>query len=380
MTVTIQRVETTRQRREFVRLARRIYADTPLWVPNLERESLKEITPDKNPFYQHATAQLFLAVRNGQAVGRIAAIENPRHNKHWQDRVGFFGHYESVDDLEVSQALYSAAEAWLRDRNLASMRGPTNPAMNTSAGFLSAGFEFTPTIPMPYTPAYYLGQAQDYGLQPVMELFVYGFKFADNSKAERAWDWGRVQRMSSYVQRRANVTVRTVRMETIDEELDHVRTICNISLADNWGYIPMTPTELEAARDELQGIVDPALFLFAEIDGHPEAVFIACPDYNELLKKMDGRLFPMGWWTYLRHRRHIQKHVVYVYAATPKAYAVGAGAVLYEKFFGECLRRGINHLETGYILDSNTKMRNSIENFGAEVWKRYLLFEKKFNA
>ena len=260
------------------------------------------------------------------------------------------------------------------------MRGPTNPAMNTSAGFLSAGFDYSPTIPMPYTPASYLHHAEAAGLRPAMELMVYGFKFEEHSQAEKDRTWQRVQRMSNYVQERAGVKVRTVRMDAIKEELEHVRSICNVSLADNWGYIPMTPAELEAAREELQGVVDPALFLFAEIDGQPEAVFIACPDYNELLKKMDGRLFPTGWWTYLRQRRHIKKHVIYVYAATPKAYSVGAGAVLYENFFGECLRRGIKHLETGYILDSNTKMRNSIEKFGAEVWKRYLLFEKTFEG
>lgn len=362
-----------------MRLARRIYADQPLWVPNLERESLKEITPGKNPFYEHAEAQLFLAFRNGHAVGRIAAIENPRHNEHWNDRVGFFGHYESVNDLEVSQSLYSAAEEWLRDRNLESMRGPTNPSMNVSVGFLSEGFEHPPTIPMPYTPAYYLRQAEAYGLYPAMEVFVYGFKFEEHSQAEKDNTWLRVQRLSNFVQQRANVKVRTVRMDAIGEELDHVRSICNVSLKDNWGYIPMTPAELEAAREELQNVIDPAFFLFAEIDGQPEAVFIGCPDYNELLKKMDGRLFPRGWWTYLRQRRHIQKHVIFVYAATPKAYAVGAGAVLYEKFFGECLRRGIKHLETGYVLDTNMRMRNSIEKFGAEVWKRYQLFEKRFD-
>ena len=142
----------------------------------------------------------------------------------------------------------------------------------------------------------------------------------------------------------------------------------------------MSSSELRAARDELKDFVDPEMFLFAEIDGQPEAVFISCPDYNEVFKKMNGRLFPWGWLTYLRNRRCIHKQVVYVYAATPKAYAVGAGAVLYEKYFGACMRRGVRQLETGYVLDSNAKMRNSIENFGAKVWKRYQMYEKPLSC
>ncbi|WP_146447805.1 hypothetical protein [Bythopirellula polymerisocia] len=376
MSIEIQLVETNQQRREFVRLARRINSDQSLWVPNLERECLAEITPGKNPFYEHAEAQLFLAYRQGQAVGRIAAIENRRHNEHWQDKVGFFGHYEAIDDLEVSKSLFSVAEQWLRDHGLDNMRGPTNPSMNASVGFLSEGYEYSPTIPMPYTPPYYLRHAEAYGLKSAIEVLVYGFKFEEHSQSEKDRTWQRVQRLSQRVQQRAKVQVRTVRMDRLDEELDIVRSLCNVSLSDNWGFVPMSSSELRAARDELKNFVDPRMFLFAEIEGQPQAVFIGCPDYNEVLKKMDGRLFPTGWWTYLRHRRRIQKHVIYVYAATTKAYAVGAGVVLYEKFFGECLSRGITHLETGYVLDSNTKMRNSIENFGAEVWKRYQLYEK----
>ena len=208
MTIDIQPVQTTRQRREFVRLARRVNADQPLWVPNLERICLWEITPGKNPFYEHAEAQLFLAYRSGRAIGRIAAIDNRRHNEHWQERVGFFGHYDAIDDPDTSQALFSAAAEWLRRRNLERMRGPTNPSMNASIGFLFEGFEYPPTIPMPYTPACYLRHAEAFGMRTAIEVMVYGWDFDEHYEDERRRVLGRLERLCQRVQGRADIRIR----------------------------------------------------------------------------------------------------------------------------------------------------------------------------
>lgn len=374
--VKIVEVRSARDRRRFVRLAREINRSLPLWVPMLDRDQFREIDPKANPFYRHAEAALFLALRGGRPVGRIAAIENRRHNAHWHDRVGFFGHYECADDDEASRGLFSAAESWLAARGLTSMRGPTNPSMNANIGFLVDGFQHFPSIPMPHTQPYYPGQAERYGLAKAMDVLVYGWHYPDYSDEHIAAMRGRIARLSNKVLARRDVSIRSPRLDKVDEELEIIRTICNESLKGNWGFVPLSDEEMLAARDELLEIIDPDTFSIAEVDGKPEAVFLACPNYYELLARMKGRLFPWGWLTYLRHRRRIKQYVVYVYVTTPRAEALGIGVPLYERFFRECFRKGIETCETGYVLETHTRMRATIENFGATIRKRYRLFEK----
>jgi hypothetical protein len=374
--IAIQPVRTSRQRRDFLRLIYSLNAGRPLFVPPLRSEQRRELDPRRNPFYQHAEAELFVAYRDGRPVGRIAAIENRAHNQHWRDRVGFFGHYESIDDLDVSRGLFAAAETWLRDRGLDRMRGPTNPSMNTNAGFLTEGFEFPPTMPMPYSQPFYPAQAEAYGLERAMRVFVYGWNYA-NYTPQYIDRWlRRLERLSRYVERKADIRVRGPRRDQIDRELQAIREICNESMRNNWGFVPLTDGEMQASRRELEQIIDPDMFFLAEIDGRPEAVFLACPDYNELLAQMNGRIWPLGWLTYLRRRRKIRKYVVYVYATTPRADAMGVAALLYKNYFENCFRKGIMDCETSYVLEANTPMRNSIENLGAELRKQYQLYEK----
>jgi hypothetical protein len=376
-TIRIEPVGTAGQQRAFVRLPYVLNAGRPLWVPPLVRDQRHELDRRRNPFYRHATAEFFLAYRGTEPVGRIAAIQNPRHNAHWHDRVGFFGYYEAIEDADVSRRLFDAAEQWLRAHGSDRLRGPTNPVMNASAGFLIEGFEYPPAIPMPHTPPYYTAQAEAGGLSPTMDLLVYGWDYRRLSQRDHIDPrYRRIQRLSQYVRERKGVRVRQVDARRVAEELQAIKTICNTSLTDNWGFVPITDDDMQAWRHELQQIIDPEMFFLAEIDGQPEAVFLACPDYNEVLARMGGRIWPWGWWTFLRYRRRISKYVVYVYAATPRAEGLGAAAALYEAYFGSCFRKGIHCCETGYVLEDNTLMRNSIEELGAAVRKRYRMYEK----
>jgi hypothetical protein len=374
--IVVHPVQTRRQRRDFLNLTYRINAGRSLWVPPLRSEQKREIDPRRNPFYEHAEAQLFVAYKDKRPAGRIVAIENRLHNQHWKDRVGFFGHYEAVDDCQVSRALIAAAANWLRDRGLQRMRGPTNPSMNANMGFLIDGFEYAPTIPMPYTHPYYTRQAEDAGFAKAMEVSVYGWNYDNYSQDHVDRRLNRIARLSEHVERRNNIVIRGPRRDRVDQELMVIREICNESLKDNWGFVPLTDAELQAMRRELQRVIDPDMFFIAEVDGRPEAVFLACPDYNVLLRRMNGRILPFGWVTYLLRRRRIREYVVYVYASTPRGEAAGVAAPLYRRYFENCFRKGIKNCETGYVLETNSVLRNSLDKLGAELRKRYLLYEK----
>lgn len=374
--IIIKPVQTRRDRRTFIRLARQLNANRELWVPSLTERDTREISADHNPFYQHATAEFFVAFRGEQPVGRIAAIENQAHNEYWKDRIGFFGHYECVDDPEVSRQLFAAAQHWLSARGLHEMRGPTNPSMNANIGFLIDGFQYSPSIPMPYTQPYYPHHAEAFGLRKAMDVIVYGWDFDEYSKQHVSGIVERLTRLGQKVRAKNEITIRGPNLRDLANELEIIRSICNDSLADNWGFVPLTDDEIRMEGDELKQIIDPEMFSIAEVNGQAQAVFMACPDYNELLARMDGRVLPWGWLTYLRYRKRIRKYVVYVYATTQFADAQGVGVLLYEQYFNACLRKGIKVCETGYVLENNLRMRNTIENLGAIARKRYRIYEK----
>lgn len=374
--IRIEPVRTARDQRTFIGIARQLNQDRELWVPSLHSREAHEISPQHNPFYQHATAEFFVAYLRDRPVGRIAAIDNQAHNEYWKERTGFFGHYECIDDGEVSRQLFSAAEDWLSGRGLDGIRGPTNPSMNANIGFLIDGFQYAPSIPMPYTQPYYPDHAEAYGMQKAMDVIVYGWAFDEYPKQHVEKIRARIRRLSQSVQKRNQITIRGPNLRDLPNELDIIRSICNESLSDNWGFVPLTDEEIAMEGNELKQIIDPDMFSIAEVDGQAVAVFMACPDYNELLARMNGRILPLGWLTYLRYRRRIKKYVVYVYAATRYADAQGVGVLLYERYFDECFRKGIKVCETGYVLENNLRMRNTIEKLGAKPHKRYRIFEK----
>ena len=375
--IQIKPVRSSSDRRTFIRLARQLNADRELWVPSLTPIEKREIDPRRNPFYQHASAELFLAYRQNEPVGRIAAIENRAHNEHWKDRVGFFGHYECIEDTDVSSLLFDAAEQWLAGRGLDHVRGPTNPSMNANMGFLVDGFQHAPTIPMPYTQPYYPEQAGHSGYEKAKDVIVYGWDYENYSDEHLKAIHDRAARLSNLVKKRNQIRIRGPNLKRIRDELEIIRTICNESLADNWGFVPITQQETHAEAKQLKQVIDPEMFNIAEIDGQPHAVFMVFPDYNELLARMKGRIFPWGWLNFLRYRRRISKYVVYVYASTRMGDACGVGPLLYKSFFDGCFRKGIKCCETGYVLEDNLRMRNTIEKLGAEQRKRYRIYEKR---
>ncbi len=374
--IRIEPVRSARDRRTFINLARQLNKNRELWVPSLAQHQKREISPVHNPFYEHATAEFYVAYLQSRPVGRIAAIENRAHNQYWEDRIGFFGHYECIDDAEVSRLLFITAQQWLADRGLDAIRGPTNPSMNANIGFLIDGFQYRPTIPMPYPQPYYPDQAESFGFKKAMDVIVYGWNYDDYSDQHIENMRNRIARLSQQVQKRNQITIRGPDLRNLRKELEIIRSICNDSLADNWGFVPLTDEEIRMEGEELKQIVDSEMFSIAEIDGQAQAVFLACPDYNELLARMNGHILPWGWLTYLLYRRRIRKYVVYVYAATRFADAQGVGVLLYERYFDACFRKGIKYCETGYVLENNMLMRNTIEKLGAVPCKRYRMYEK----
>ncbi len=370
MAIEIVPVTHKKQLKQFIMLPWKIYRDDPNWVPPLIMDMKNMLNRKKNPFFLHSEADYFLALKNGDAVGRIAAIHNRNHNAFHEENIGFFGFFECIDDPEVASALFQAAEDWARERGLEALRGPTNFSTNDTCGLLIEGFDSPPFILMTYNPRYYQPLIEQLGYQKVMDLLAYRY-FEEQGMNER------IQKIARLAQEREGVTVRPLNMKTFWDELAVVKDIYNDAWSKNWGFVPLTDAEIEHLAKELKPVIDPELVLFAEVEGKPVAFSLALPDYNQALIKINGRLFPFGLIKLLYYSRKIDAARVFTLGVKQKYQKKrGIGPLLYLETFNRGTARGYRWGEFSWILETNKLMNGALQVMGAEVYKRYRIFEK----
>jgi GNAT superfamily N-acetyltransferase len=373
--VRVDPVSSSSDLREFVELAYRIYAGDPSWPPPLRGDVRWILDETKNPFWKHARRKLFLARKGGKVVGRIAAIVDESHNRVHQEKTGFFGFFESENDRETALALFGAAEAAARsilpgcDR----LRGPANPSLNDEVGAFVPQ-ESDPGLPflmMTYNPAYYLDLFAGAGYSKEKDLVAILAPVSDVS-------FKRLARLSEAVRRREKgLVVRTIRMDRFDEDLATVKTIYNGAWEKNWGFVPMTSDEIDAMAKKLKPILYPPYILFAEVDGKPAAFHLALPDFNQVLVKMGGSLFPFGWLTFLTERKKIDRCRTMALGVLPEYRKRGLDAVLYYEAMKEGLRIGHKWAEFSWMLEDNLDILKPLEVFGGRIYRRYRLVAKR---
>jgi GNAT superfamily N-acetyltransferase len=369
MDIGIQPVRTRRDLRRFLKLPFRIYRDDPNWVPPLFMQERARFNPRKNPFFEHSDVQGFLAVSDGQAVGRIAAIRNGAHNDYHEDRVGFFGCFECVESQDVASALLDACAAWLRERGMDTIRGPVNFSVNESCGLLIDGFDSPPLIMMPYNPLYYSDLLEQWGLRKVMDL--YSFHLTAHEPAPE-----RVRRIAERARQRAGVEVRGLRMEKFWEEVERVKMIYNEAWSDNWGAVPMSDREFEHMAKDLKGIVIPELVLIAEVDGEPVAFSMALPNINEALAKIRGRLDPVSLVKLLYYSRRIKTGRLLTLGVRKDYRKRGLETILYAETLDRARKANICEGEVGWTLETNDLINRAVEVLGGRHIKTYRIYER----
>lgn len=371
MPSTIRPVSTKTDLHDFIKLPWKIYAGDSNWVPPLIVDMKKILDKKKNPFFEHSDAELFLARRNGEPVGRIAAIFNNNHNQIHNERIGFFGFFESVNDPAVAAELMQTAEKWVNERGATHLRGPMNFSTNDTCGLLIEGFDSPPVILMTYNPAYYVQLFEVCGLKKIKELYAYYYHR----------DMPIPERFAALAQRTLAdpcITFRSLNMNDFDNEVKRVQTIYNDAWQNNWGFVPMTEAELTHMAKELKQIVDPDMVYFAEVDGEIAGFSLALPDYNEILKDLNGRLLPFGIFKLLWNRKNI-KRVRVITLGVRKKFQNKRG--LAPAFYYETYRRGIKKGyelgEFSWILEDNLLMNRALEGLGAKLYKKYAIYEKQ---
>jgi hypothetical protein len=368
--IRIDRVGTKRDLKRFIRFPWRVYRGDPRWVPPLLSEVKAKLDRDKNPFFEHAVMELFLAGRGGETTGRIAAIIDEDHNRIHGEKAVFFGLYESLNDPETAAALLDAASAWGADRGMDVLRGPMNLSLNDECAFLVEGFDSPPAIMMPYNPKYYMDLMAACGLVKAKDL--YAFRMSRDHEVA-----AKVAAIVERSQKEFPFSLRTVDMKNLGRESEIVARIYNGGWAKNWGFVPWTVNEMKHMVKALKAIVDPELVIFAEREGRPAGFALGIPNYNEILKGVNGRLFPFGVFKLLWNRRKIKGMRAAVFGLMPEYFHTGLSYVLYAELEKRAVRRGYEWGELSWQLEDNEPINRFAASIGARLYKRYRIYERR---
>jgi GNAT superfamily N-acetyltransferase len=368
--VTVHPVASRADLEAFIRLPWRLYAGDPCWVPPLLAEQRALFDRARHPFHRHATVQLFLARCEGQIVGRIAAIDNAQHTRTYGDGVGFFGFFESVHAPPVAQALLAAAANWLAARGLRAMRGPMNFSTNEECGLLVEGFDRPPVFMMTYNPPFYADLVAAAGLRKAKDLLAY------LGRREQLGQRQKFARVVERVRQRHDLRVRHADLRRFAAEVAVLKRVYNVAWRENWGFVPMTDEELDYLARRLRAIVVPELALVAEVGGEPVGVSIALPDYNEVLRHLNGRLWPFGFLKALWYRRRIKRLRLVTLGVVPGYRKAGVDVVLVWETIERALRLGYEEAEFSWILEDNTVLNNTFVQWGVPPYKRYRIYER----
>ncbi|HXI92585.1 MAG TPA: hypothetical protein VNO24_21460, partial [Blastocatellia bacterium] len=372
--IDVKAVRTSGDRHRFIEFPYQLYRGDAHWIAPLRMAQKDILNTKRHPFYKTSDVEMFLARRDGRVVGRIMAILNRAHNEFHNERAGFFGFFEVENDEQVAGALLGAARDWVLGRGAAVIRGPVNPSTNYECALLVEGFDLDPMVMMTYNPPYYAALLEGYGMKKAMDLYAYDIA------ADYFNHSNKLQRVAERLRKKSNIRVRTVNMKDFKNEVEIIRQVYNDAWSRNWGFVPMSEEEFDHLAKDLKQIVDPRVVLIAEqaLDGStPRAVgfLLAVPDLNRALKKISGRLLPLGLLKLLWHSRKISSIRVITMGGILEFQNLGMGSIFLDEIYRRGPAAGFPTGEMSWVLENNVMMNRAAELIGGRRTKTYRIYE-----
>jgi hypothetical protein len=373
MAVTVRTARSFRDVGRFIDLPKRLHAGTP-FVPQLkiERRLFLSRRPRLSTYAGRIDWELFLAQRDGRVVGRVSAHIDKAYNTYHEDQRGWFGFFDCEDDPEAAAALVAAAEDWLRARGMVRMTGPADFTMNDESGIVIEGHDLRPMIRQPWHPTYYqhLLEGADVALEKEVDLFMWELEISDREQMLPI-----LPELARDAREKHNVNIRRMSRRNLRRDMDVFGEIYNRAWRRNFGFVPYDEHDLDQYAAEMQLAYNKDWFMIAEVGDEPVAIAITIPDLNQVQKKMDGRLLPLGWWHFLRRNSYIDKVRVGFLGVKPKFQHTGAAAALYVEHFDVAERhKHIHSGEMGWILETNRAMNRGMEAMNGRIVKKYRVY------
>jgi hypothetical protein len=360
--------------RDFLDVARDIYASDPVWVRPLDMDVEDRLNPKKNPFFEHGEAAAFVAYRDGKRVGRITAQIDRSHLERYKDDAGFFGFLDTIDDAAVTRALLDKAASWVTGRGMKRLRGPLSMNINEEMGCLVEGFDTPPSIMMPHHRPYQGGLIEQAGLSKLKDVYAWTYSIGKVPL--------RAQKAHDDIAAMPDVKVRPLNASRMLDEVGIVMDIFNDAWSENWGFVPLSKAELAKMAADLKLILVPELTFLVSIDGEPAAVALALPNINELIGDFDGKLsvvtVPKLLW---RLKVRGAKSGRLIILGVRKKYRHvrrfgGLSAYLYVAMNHAAEKLGMTTGELSWTLEDNSAINAGIRLMGGRIYKRYRVYER----
>ncbi len=379
MSIQVQKVQSPADLRRFIAFPWRVYEKEPNWVPWLFFERLTFFDKQKNPFFEHAEADYFMAHRDGRPVGIIAAILNHRHNEFHQENVAHFGVFEVLNDREAATVLLDTACDWAAKHGADRILGPMSFTSHDECGALIEGFDRPPVVLTPYNPPYYNDLIEQAGFVKAMDLLAW-IRDMDDLVASMP---PKLLRVIERVKQRYKLDVRPIDTSRWDDEVANVKRVYNSAWEQNWGFVPMTDSEIDHLAASLKTLMDPNIVFMVEHEGEVVGVALSLPDVNQPLQRI--RPGPSLLGSYVAAARlYLQRFNtgmirVWALGVLPGFRGRGVDALLYYETAQAAVKRGYHLAEASWILETNDNMNRAIEMLGAEVYKKYRIYERSLH-
>ncbi len=368
----VVQVRSKREMHEFVRLPERLFGEHPCYVPPMWMDEAKGYLARHNPILANSDFTLLLALDDDEKpIGRVVAYVDHAYNRFYHSDIGFFGSFECVDNVVAGQMLVRAAETWLKGKGAKSIRGPINPVAE-NWGFVLEGFDRTPVYLSPWNPPYYHVFFLGSGYAKEKDLFVYEADIMKGYELPNRFDGF----YEKYIRRFPGINIRRLDLRHIKEDARAIWEISNIALADNWGYVPVDLPVMEDMLRKLKLIVDPNAVWITEYNGKAVGFCLGFPDISIILKRIHGRLFPLGWARLLLGVGKLRDYRLFGLAVHPDWQGKALDALMYIHLYRNLAAKRVR-MEANYILEDNLRIKNALEKLGMQKIKTYRIYEKE---
>lgn len=373
--VVVEAVASAQDLKDFIQFPKRLYAAEKGYIPPLDLERSETLSKRKNPYFQHAEGDLFLARRNGEVVGRISAQLCQLHEQKYRDQTGHFGWFDAANDAEVFEALTTTAERWLQARGARRVVGPFSFSSNEESGQLIRGFDATPMLMMPFQLPHQDQRLLDCGYRKAKDLIAYTVDKASYQAVGST-------RMLDKAMADGRIRLRSLDMKNYKRDLAKLLEVFNDAWSENWEMVPFSQAEIEMAAKSMKPLIDPNLVVIAEVDGEIAGMLVCLPNLLEAIRDLNGHLLPFGWAKLLwrLNRKTVKTARVPLMGIRRKHHGTLLGAVLLPLMFnhlkGPFFARGLEQVELSWILEDNMPMRRVIEGVGGKAYKTYRIYEK----
>jgi hypothetical protein len=367
--IKIVLVRNEKELKSFVELPYRLYKNNRYWVPPLREDVYNLFDKKKYPFWEHSERELFLVYRNNEVVGRVCAIIDYNFIDFWNEKTGYFGFFECEDDLEAAVALFKAVREFHREKGMIKFIGPFNPSTNEEVGFLLEGYFLEPMIMMTYTFEYYHKLALGAGLTKAKDLYAFYIE-AKNVPLER------LEKMCSVIRKRIrDLKVRPVDLDDFSNEVKKIKEVYNDAWSRNWGFVPMTEAEFNHIAKTIKDLVVPELVIIVEVDNVPVGVSLAVPNYNFILKKLNGNLNLLGLLKLFYYKNKIKEARLMIMGVKKDYQKLGIEGLMFLETLKAGMKLGYDRGELSWTLEDNYSVNNTIIKMGGRLYRKYRVYQ-----